>query len=156
MLGNFNSFPFSFRRDRGSSWSLWDILPWWSHIHNAGMFWGEVRFWKWERFSSMDSKKGSQWKHQMRWVIHEGIIHTSNCGDWWVNCRDQIKVNAQIYVKTRKKKTTEKKRGFHYHSRRIIVVIASCARVSGVNWSLRSRWRESTIHTSEYLLDKIT
>ena len=49
-LDNFNSLTLPFRRGRGNGCSLGDVLSWWSHVRSARLFWGRVRFWKWERY----------------------------------------------------------------------------------------------------------
>jgi len=37
--------------------------------------------------------------------------------------RNQIRANAQIYMKTLKEKITKQERGFHYNPKKIIMVV---------------------------------
>ena len=112
LAGSSIAFPL-FRRGRSNGWSLRDVLSWWIHVRSARLFWGGVKFWKWERSSSIDSKDLNESTNAV--VILGAVIYALNCRDWWMNLRDQTRANTQFMWKPKRKKSW-RKRGFYYNS----------------------------------------
>ena len=85
----------------------------------------------------------------MQWVILRRVIHAPNCRNWWMNLRDLIRINTQIYVKIQKKKSRYM-REFHYNSDKIIMVTvwSHVLEFSGLIDRPPSHWRRSRIYTS--------